>query len=246
MCDITVPRSMFEFRLLNIQIHWHFCFNVFVAVFCQYLIVNLNTPCVGSTVSFNRTFAWSWHLMPKLNLTLYYHSYSENLNNMQQCFNILLFLILNEAWHVSGNTPSIIRSLKLHTQSLVLHTWKVVARAVVGRSQVAYTQSGDVQQLHVRLPSTYAKPEAACAVLGSWWWAVCCPKHVELHLKYGIIKFLCIAASCWGFHCKNCTVMHGSTTHQVYITTFVVGGSHVGKYENPSDMCFIIFIMVFH
>ena len=29
----------------------------------------------------------------------------------------------------------------------------------------------------------YAKPEAASAVLGSWWWAVCRPKHVELHIN---------------------------------------------------------------
>ena len=68
---------------------------------------------------------------------------------------------------------------KLHTQPLVLHTWKVVGRAVVGRCQVAYA----TWQLHVRQPSTYAKPEAACAVLGSWWWTVCRPKHVELYLK---------------------------------------------------------------
>jgi len=40
-----------------------------------------------------------------------------------------------------------------------------------------------------RLPTTcannlaryYEKPEAASAVLGSWWWAVCRPKYVELH-----------------------------------------------------------------
>jgi hypothetical protein len=30
---------------------------------------------------------------------------------MQQCIKILLFLILNEAQHVSGDTPPIIRSL---------------------------------------------------------------------------------------------------------------------------------------
>jgi len=30
--------------------------------------------------------------------------------------------------------------------------------------------------------STYAKPEAASAVLDSWWWAVFRPKHVELHI----------------------------------------------------------------
>jgi hypothetical protein len=60
-------------------------------------------------------------------------------------------------------------------------------------------------------PQYYAKPEAACAVLGSWWWAVCHPKHAEFHLKQGIIKFLYTVASCWVFLCKNCTMMHGST-----------------------------------
>jgi hypothetical protein len=68
---------------------------------------------------------------------------------MQQFINILLFLILNGAQHVSGDTPPIIRSLKLYKQPLVLHSWKVV------------------QQLHVRQSSTYAKPDAACALLGS-------------------------------------------------------------------------------
>jgi len=57
---------------------------------------------------------------------------------MQQCTKILLFLILNEAQHVSGDTPPIIRSLKLYKQPLDLHTWKVVGRAVVGRCQVAF------------------------------------------------------------------------------------------------------------
>jgi len=57
---------------------------------------------------------------------------------MQQCIKVLLFLILHEAQHVSGDTPPIIRGLKLHKQPLVLYTWKVVGRAVVGRCQVAY------------------------------------------------------------------------------------------------------------
>jgi hypothetical protein len=42
---------------------------------------------------------------------------------------------LYEAQHVSGDTPPIIRSLKLHWQPLVFHTWKVVGRAVGGRCQ---------------------------------------------------------------------------------------------------------------
>jgi hypothetical protein len=45
------------------------------------------------------------------------------------------------------------------------------------------TLPDNVHQLHVRQPSTYEKPEAASAVLGFWWWAVCRPKHVELHIN---------------------------------------------------------------
>ena len=52
---------------------------------------------------------------------------------MQHCIKILLFLILNEAQHVSGDTPPIIRSLKLHKQPLVSHTWKVVGRPTTAR-----------------------------------------------------------------------------------------------------------------
>jgi hypothetical protein len=56
---------------------------------------------------------------------------------MEQRIKILLSLILYEAQHVSGDTPSIIKSLKLYKQPLVLHTWKTVGHAVVGRCQVA-------------------------------------------------------------------------------------------------------------
>jgi hypothetical protein len=69
---------------------------------------------------------------------MFKYSYSENPNKMQQCIKILLFLTLNEVQHVSGDTPPIIRSLKLHKQPLVLHAWKVVGRAVVGHCQIAY------------------------------------------------------------------------------------------------------------
>jgi hypothetical protein len=45
---------------------------------------------------------------------------------------------LYEAQHVSGDKPPIIRSLKLHWQRLVFHTWKVVVPVVVGRCQAQY------------------------------------------------------------------------------------------------------------
>ena len=64
-----------------------------------------------------------------------------------------------EAQHVSGDTPPIIRSLKLHRQLLVFHTWKVVWTCSW------WTLSGTVPY-NVQQPSTYAKPEAASAVIG--------------------------------------------------------------------------------
>ena len=87
-------------------------------------------------------------------------------NKMQQCIKILISY-LYEAQHVSGDTLPIIRSLKLHQQPLVLHTWRVVGRVVAGRCQVECTLPVSVQQLHVQQPSTYTKPEATSAVLGS-------------------------------------------------------------------------------
>jgi hypothetical protein len=60
---------------------------------------------------------------------------TERPNKMQQCIKILLFLILNEAQHVSGETMPIIRTLKLHKQPLVLHTWKVVGRPLPDKVQ---------------------------------------------------------------------------------------------------------------
>ena len=72
---------------------------------------------------------------------------------------------LYEAQHVSGDTPPIIRSLKLHWQPLVfirgrfLDVWSVdVVRHIV---------PDNVHRPHVQQPSTYEKPEAASAVLGS-------------------------------------------------------------------------------
>ena len=54
-----------------------------------------------------------------------------------RCNSVSKFIIsyLYEAQHVSGDTPPIIRSLKLHQRPLVLYTWKVVGRVVGGRCQ---------------------------------------------------------------------------------------------------------------
>ena len=46
---------------------------------------------------------------------------------------------LYEAQYVSGDTPPIISSLKLHWQPLVFRMWKVVGRVVGGRCQAQYS-----------------------------------------------------------------------------------------------------------
>jgi hypothetical protein len=48
---------------------------------------------------------------------------------------IVIIPYLYEAQNVSGDTPPIIGSLKLHWQPLVFDTWKVVERVVGGRCQ---------------------------------------------------------------------------------------------------------------
>jgi len=84
---------------------------------------------------------------------------------MKPMYQILLIPYLYEAQHVLGDTPPIIKSLKLHQQSLVFRTWKVVGRVVVWRCQaLCPTMSTNYTS---KQPSTYEKPEAASAVLGS-------------------------------------------------------------------------------
>jgi len=80
--------------------------------------------------------------------------------NPTRCNSVSKFITpcLYEAQHVSDDSPPIIRRLKLHWQPLVLHTWKVVGHELL--------DAVGVQQPHVQQPSTYAKPEAASAVLG--------------------------------------------------------------------------------
>jgi hypothetical protein len=73
--------------------------------------------------------------------------------NPTRCNSVSEFIIpyLYKAQHVSGDTPLIIRSLKLHWQSLDFHTWKVIGRVVGGRCQAEYVPN-TVHQLHVQQP----------------------------------------------------------------------------------------------
>jgi hypothetical protein len=59
----------------------------------------------------------------------------EKSNKMQKYIKLIIIPYLYKAQYVSGDTPPIIRSLKLHWQPLVFYKWKVVGRVVGGRSQ---------------------------------------------------------------------------------------------------------------
>jgi hypothetical protein len=69
---------------------------------------------------------------------------------------------LYEAQHFSGDTPPIIRSLKLRWQPLVFHTWKTDGRVVDGRCQAQCARTGTQHGYH---HDTKVKPEAATAVI---------------------------------------------------------------------------------
>jgi hypothetical protein len=84
---------------------------------------------------------------------------------MQQCIKIFIISYLHKAQHVSGNRPPIIRSLKLHWQPLVYHTWKVVKLVAGGRCQAVCLTTATSSPSN-NLPRIQ-KPEAARAVLSS-------------------------------------------------------------------------------
>jgi hypothetical protein len=61
--------------------------------------------------------------------------------------------------------------------------WWTLSGTVQLVEVVRHTVPDNVHQLHGQQPSTYEKTRGYRAVLGSWWWAVCRPKHVELHIN---------------------------------------------------------------
>ena len=108
---------------------------------------------------------------------------------------------LYEAQHVSDDTPTIIRSLKLHWQPLIFYTWKVVGRVVGGRCQAQCAWQGP--------PTTRPKTFHVCKTRG-------CQCSFRLLMmggvssetcwalyKYGIIKFWYTVSSCWNFLCES-------------------------------------------
>jgi adenylosuccinate synthase len=79
------------------------------------------------------------------------------------------------------NTETSWELFKLDVHGTVHHS--KIHEEKSNKMQQCNTVPDNVHQLRVQQPATYEKPEVASAVLGSWWWAVCRPKHVEFHIN---------------------------------------------------------------
>jgi len=121
---------------------------------------------------------------------------------------------LYEAQHVSGDTQPIIRSLKLHWQPLVFHTWKVVGRVVGGRCQAQHTVPDNVHQLHVQTTFHVWKTRGCQCSFRLLMMGGVSPETCWASYKYGIIKFDTLLHLV-GFFFMNFTMMHKSTKVKV-------------------------------
>ena len=150
----------------------------------------------------------------------------EKSNKMQQCIRSFIIPYLYEAQHVSGDTPPIIRSLKLHWQSLVFHTQCSWQRPPTPCSTNFHKWKTRGCQCSFRL-----------LMIGS-----VSPETRWASYKYAIIKFWYIVASCWIFLYKLYydARIHEYQTYSWYsyngqwnaITDNKPSG-HIMKYINP-------------
>jgi hypothetical protein len=151
---------------------------------------------------------WSCRLRPK-----HYRPLANSYKKIQQDAAVYQNFIsyLYEAQRVSGDTPPIVRSLKLHTQPLVLHTWRVVGHVFAGCWQrpattYRYCYLPPSRQVAVtvwKMPAAIAAgssngvKNARCCryrCMCSWWWL-----EVPLKTCRAVTRFnkLYNVASCW-------------------------------------------------
>jgi hypothetical protein len=104
---------------------------------------------------------------------------------------------LHKAQRVSGDTPPIIRSLKLHWYPLVFHTWKFVGHVVGGRCQAHCAW----QFPSTTLPTTFHiwKTRGCHCSFSLLMMGGVSPETCWALYEYKIIKFWYIVASCWIF-----------------------------------------------
>jgi hypothetical protein len=141
---------------------------------------------------------WAFVMEEPLQTVTFVHKFVKKVQQDAKMYQNFIISYLYEAQHVSDDTPPIIRSLKLHWQSVVFHTWKVVWTCSW------WALSGTYCAFHV-WKTRGCQCSFRLLIMGGVWPETCWSSY-----KYGIIKFWYIVASCWNFF-MNCTMMHGST-----------------------------------
>jgi len=106
-----------------------------------------------------------------------YNSYRNSQQDATVYQNLLFHVYMKLNMFRATHRPS--SRAQNYTSSL----WFCVRGGLLDVEVAGHGQLTTSSKLNVHQPSTYAKPEAASAVLSSWWWAMCRPKHVELHIN---------------------------------------------------------------
>jgi hypothetical protein len=108
-------------------------------------------------------------------LTFTHKIHTEIANKMQQCIKIYYSMFICSStcfgWHTTHH-----QELKTALVASGFAYLKGCGRW--GCWMLTVSSNLNVQQSFM-----YAKPEAISAVLSSWWWVVCRPKHVELYIN---------------------------------------------------------------
>jgi hypothetical protein len=115
---------------------------------------------------------------------------------------------LYEAQHVSGNTPTIIRSLKLHWQPLVFHTWKVFCMCRCWT--LSDTVPDNIHHLHIQTTFHVWKTRGCQCSFRLLTMRGVLPETCWASYKCGIIKFYTLL-HLFGFLFMNCAMMHRPT-----------------------------------
>jgi len=128
----------------------------------------------------------------------------------QSFFLFHIYMKLNTQ-HVSGDTPPIIRSLKLHWQPLAFHTWKIVGH------EVWWTLSG-----------TYK-----CGIIKKIWYIIpsCWIFHCELSDSHLSFRRVCVCVCVCV--CVHVCILHGRIPFQVHVSSFVWNSNRLPQQGTP-------------
>ena len=110
-------------------------------------------------------------------------SYYRKSNNMQQFIKIYFIFVWSSTCFGRHNAHHQEPKTALAASVFFIIPWKVVGRLAGGRCQAHCAWHRPPATRPTTFHGIMKKPEAASTVLGSWWWAVWRPKHVELHIN---------------------------------------------------------------